>query len=130
MLPVFLDLALAMDRVKERSSLSSPVQDSYIEEILTLSAGSTPDQPLVYRPYYVAALILEQDVSRQQLTKAGDVEFTQFITVIQSLRSLQYAFDLANKLTLPPGMEIVIPELISSKYIPSVTQALKNNVSF
>lgn len=129
MLGTFLDLALSLERVKERSGISTPLQDGYIEELLNLSAGSTGEHSQVFRPYYVAAFILEQDVSRQQLAKAGDVQFTQFVTVINSLRSLQASFDVAYSLILPPGMAILSLD-VNSHSSPSATTTLRNSVVF
>lgn len=129
MLETFLNMSLAVERVKERSNISTPLQDAYIEELLNLSAGRTGEHSQVFRPYYVAAFILEQDVSRQQLTKAGDVQFTQFVTVIQSLRSLQSSFDVAYSLILPPGMAILSLD-VNTHSSPSATTTLRNSVVF
>lgn len=133
MLEIFLDLLQSMERAKERAGVTTPDQDSYFEELLRLSAGSTLDHPVVYRPYWVAANILEQDINNQKLVKAGDVQFTQMVTVIKSLRALQLAFDNANGLTIPEGMQIVLEELPGQApltFSPSRSGALLNRLIF
>lgn len=130
-LDTFLNLPLALDRVKDRAAILSPEQDSYIEELLSVSAATTGESVVVYRPYYVAAYILEQDISKQQISSAGDVDFTQLVTVIASLRSLQLSFDLANSLIIPPGMEVPSAgELPTTKGVASSTTAFRNSLVF
>jgi len=56
----------------------------------------------------VAALVLEQQLQSQQLSKANDVEFTGYKTPIDSFNRLQYDLDVKLGLkdaerTLTPG---------------------------
>lgn len=62
-----------------------------------------------YRPFYVAAKLIEQRQAAQALSKAGDIVFTNLAVPIASLMALQAAYDAANALVLPAGFEAVPP---------------------
>jgi hypothetical protein len=103
----YLVLADALARAKERSGATS-IDDGYLTELLTLSAGVDGASQTHYRPFYCAAKWLEQNRPAQTLKKAKDgVEFTGLATPIASLFALQLAYDASQQLTVPPGFEVV-----------------------
>jgi hypothetical protein len=61
----------------------------YLETLLKGTSETNPDGVTHFRPYEVAALVLEQQLQSQQLSKADDVEFTGLKTPIQSFKQLQ-----------------------------------------
>ena len=101
-------LADALIRAKERSGATA-VDDPYLTELLVISAGKDPNNVTQYRPFFVAAKWLEQNLSAQALSEADGVKFTGQATPIASLLALQASIDQALSLTIPPGMEAVVP---------------------
>ena len=108
----FLGSVWAVERAKERAGIKDESQDDTILEMLQDSKGMTEDHPMVYRPYYVAAKILEQDISKQQLAEAGDVKFTGLVTTINSLMGLQASIDQALGLIIPPYFAAIPKEAL------------------
>jgi hypothetical protein len=103
----FLTLQPALDRARERSQAASS-DDAYLTELLELSAGEAADGTTVhYRPYYVAAKFLEQNLARQQISAADGATFTLLKKPIESLLDLQSAYDRAQGLSVPAGFEAV-----------------------
>ena len=102
----YTDLAASLARCKERSKATS-ADDAYLTELLELSAGKDASETTHYRPFLVAALYLEQNQSKQQISEAKGVKFTGLVTPIASLLKLQLAYDQANKLTIPDGFEAI-----------------------
>lgn len=103
---MYTDLADALARAKERSGATS-ADDTYLTELLTLSAGKDASETTHYRPYFVAAKFLEQNQAKQALKKAGDVEFTGLTTPIASLLELQESIDKSLGLTIPQGFQSI-----------------------
>ncbi|MDX2215514.1 MAG: hypothetical protein SFY66_19780 [Oculatellaceae cyanobacterium bins.114] len=87
--------------------------DSYLTNLLTLSAGKDAADVTQYRPFYVAAKLLEQLRSQQQISKADGAEFTGLAKPIESLLGTQIAFDKALGLTIPEGFEAVLPKCVT-----------------
>jgi hypothetical protein len=132
MASIYIDIDASLERAKNRSGIVDDSQDEMILDVLGSTSGSK-ESVVHYRPYYVAALLLEQDLARQSLSKAGDVEFTNLTTVIASLRSLQNSLDISLGLTVPPGLEAVINPLETNSYRGySVVSSshLSNNIIF
>lgn len=105
----YTTLVDALDRAKERSG-AADVDDTYLTELLILSAGKAPDNTIHYRPFYVAAKWLEQNLASQQISEADGAKFTGQATPIASLLALQASYDSANELTIPKGFEAVTVE--------------------
>lgn len=83
--------------------------DGYLTNLLTLSAGVMPTGETEYRPFYVAARLLEQLRSGQTLLSADGVVFTGLIKPIASLFAQQGAIDQALSLIVPPGFDVPLP---------------------
>jgi hypothetical protein len=66
---------------------------NYLNALLEATSAPDSDGITHYRPYAVAALVLEQQLQSQQLSKADDVEFTGFSKPIQSFKQLQDDLD-------------------------------------
>jgi len=105
---MYTDRSAALNRVRERSGISSAPDDVVIE-MLTLSAGKDSAGATHYRPFLVAANLLEQDKPTQALDEAKGVKFTKQATTIASLRNQQGSIDLALGLIVPPGFEAAVP---------------------
>lgn len=104
----YLVLADALTRAKERSGATS-ADDLFLTELLTLSAGVDADGITHYRPFYVAANWLSQNLSGQALKSADGVVFSGQATPIASLLALQSGYDSAQGLTVPAGFEAIPP---------------------
>ena len=102
----FLTLQPALDRARERSQAASS-DDPYLTELLELSAGKAADAATHFRPYYVAAKFLEQNLARQLISSADGATFTLLKKPIESLLDLQSAYDRAQGLTVPAGFEAI-----------------------
>lgn len=103
----YTNLAAALARAKERSGATS-ADDAYLTELLQLSAGADATGATHYRCFYVAAKWLEQNRAQQTLSEAkGGTKFTGLAKPIASLMQLQMAYDTAQGLTIPKGMEAV-----------------------
>lgn len=103
---MFTTLADALNRAKERSGATAQ-DDSYLSELLTLSAGKNEANETIYRPFYCAAKWLEQNRSAQNLKEADGVKFTGLATPIASLLELQASSDTALALIIPKGFEAI-----------------------
>lgn len=98
----------ALARAKERSG-AGEADDAYLNELLLLSAAVTASdaETLIYRPFYVAAKFLEQDLARQALTEDEGTKFTLLWKPIKSLLAQQRGIDKALGLIVPPGQEAI-----------------------
>jgi len=108
----YLNQTWALIRTKDRAGIETTdtsVND-VILEYLDDTAGTRPNDvggvDTIYRPYYVAAKMLEQDGS-QALSKAGDVQFTGMATPIASLYALQDSIDKALGTIVPSAMQVM-----------------------
>jgi hypothetical protein len=105
-----MDLQKATDIVYALTSYT-PLEDSqkdfYINVLLETFSGLAG---LVrhYRPWYVAAQLLSQDIDQQSISRYDVTEFTNLESLIQSLYQTQYAYDLANNLVLPDGTSALL----------------------
>lgn len=92
--------------------------DSYSTLIntLILSAGTDSSGTTQYRPYYCAALFLEQDPGTQAISSGDGLSYTGMKTAIVSLYQLQASVDKLLGLTLPPGFEVPIDKLPPKNY--------------
>lgn len=95
-------------RAKERACDAGSEADPFLNELLDLSAGIDSNGVRHFRPYYSAALWLEQSPQIQMLSQADEAVFTQMVTAIASLKALQASYDLAYALSIPPGFESVV----------------------
>ena len=101
----YLDQAAALARAKERSG-ATDADETFLNELLTLSKGADANQVTHYRPFYCAAKWIEQNRPQQTLSEAaGGTKFTGLQKPIDSLLALQRAYDQANKLEVPEGFE-------------------------
>lgn len=96
----------AVSRVKDRASLLDKDQDTYIVELLEMSYGlHKQTRQVIYRPFWVAAKILQQSPFHQTLKKDDSTEFTGQEIPIQSLLDLQSNLDV--DLDVKPGFGIM-----------------------
>lgn len=108
----YTNLSTALARTKERSGATS-ADDTYLTELLQMSAGVDASSTTHYRPFYAAARWIEQDQGQQALSDAKNgVKFTGLAKPIASLMALQVAYDLANALTVPDGFQATIAGVI------------------
>lgn len=106
---MYLDLDAALDRAKERCQRTDTSNDEYLEELLVMSAGKTAADVVHYRPFFVAARFIAQDPDIRDISEAtGEAKFTLAQPRIDELMALQAAYDAANGLIVPPGMQAVI----------------------
>lgn len=96
--PDFKVLPQAIARATERSGVTDA---ALIEEQLHLTAGKTPEGETMYRPYWVAAELLDQ--RRQQIMAAEGATFRDVQLTIDALRRSQWGIDGQFKLTVPAG---------------------------
>ena len=88
-LPTQLDMAMML----------SEASDSYrghAETLLLQSAATDGQQVRQYRPYIVAALLLEQQPKQQKLSEADGATFTGMAVPIESFYRLQSRIDMAH----------------------------------
>lgn len=111
----FLGSVWAVERAKERAGITNESKDDTILEMLQDSKGMTEEFPTVYRPYYVAAKMLEQDLNKQQISEAGDVKFTGLVTTINSLMGLQASIDQALGLIVPQYFAAIPLDLLNQQ---------------
>jgi hypothetical protein len=105
---LYTDLNEALDRAVERSAAKASDRP-YLQELLSMSYGTSPDGQIVYRPFYVAARFLQQS-RRDQTVKEGDgVKFTGQAIPIASLLDLQSSLDQA--LAVQAGFETALLSL-------------------
>lgn len=106
---MYTDLSAATNRVKDLTDREDNSWDEYIEELLAISAGKGTQAPnigtTIYRVWYVAAKVLEQDLDIHALSEADRTKFTGQATPIRSFLDLQMAYDLSVELDVPPGMD-------------------------
>ncbi len=101
---MYTDLQASLARTKERSGATS-ADDSYLTELLILSAGVDASGVTHQRIFYVAAKFLEQNRAGQALSEADGAKFTGLAKPIASLLNMQAAYDIANQLIVPKGFE-------------------------
>ncbi len=87
-----------------------------LKELLQLTSAADPNGIIHYRVFLVAALFLEQSPAVQTLVQAEEgIKFSQLVTTIASLRSLQAGVDEANQLTIPVGFEALNNKIVRSQ---------------
>lgn len=96
----------AWTRILERG-WGVALDESYARELLAQSVGADVLLALHFRPWYVGAKLIEQNISTQQITEAEGVKFTRLQPVIDSLLQSQRQYDEANALTIPTGFEAI-----------------------
>jgi len=109
---MYSSLPTALAEVKTNpatAGLITTEYDAYLTNLLNVSAGMLPTGETEYRPFYVAARLLEQLRSGQTLSSADGVSFTGLVTPIASLFAHQGAIDRALQLTIPAGFEVSPP---------------------
>lgn len=105
---MYSDLSAALARAKQASTLNPAlINDSYAVELLQLSAGKTLLDVVEYRPFIVAAALLEQDPKTQRLIETKGTKFDNLQRTIDSLYKQQYRIDQALELVIPPGFESI-----------------------
>lgn len=124
----YLDKAEALMRSRERAANAGPEAEPFMGEFLEMSARKDLAGNIHFPVFLCAAVFLEQSPKFQMLKKAEDgVEFDQMTVAIASLRSLQAAYDAANMLMIPQGMEATSPTTKKSPLFS--TQILRTKVS-
>lgn len=99
----------ALARSRERAANAGIEAEPFMGEFLDLSARKDISGIIHFAPYLCAAVFLEQSSQYQLLLEADSVKFSGLAVTIASLRNLQAAYDAANALIIPPGMEAVPP---------------------
>lgn len=123
----YLDKAEALVRSRERAANAGPEAEAFMGEFLDLSAREDLEGRTHFAVFLTSAIFLEQSPQFQQLSEADGVKFTQMRDAIASLRALQSAYDAANMLMIPAGMEATSP---TTKNPPLFsTQVLRTKVS-
>lgn len=104
----YTDLTVMNSLVLTITGLTEPTD---LDSLLTDSAGKhTSDTVTVYRPYYVAARLLERALNTRRLQSADGAVFDKPITTIRALMRQQAARDEAvlednADFTIPAGHE-------------------------
>lgn len=101
---LYVTLADALLRAKERSGATA-IDDIYLTELLEMSAGIDPEFRTHFRPFFVSAKFLEQNLSKQALKEADGAKFTGLAKPIESLLQLQRAYDQAHDLVIPTAFQ-------------------------
>ncbi len=99
---LYTDLNEALDRAVERSAAKAGDRP-YLQELLTMSYGTSTEGQIVYRPFYAAARFLQQSRRDQNIKEADGAKFTGMAMPIASLLDLQASLD--QTLTVQPGFE-------------------------
>jgi hypothetical protein len=99
---LYTNLDEALDRAVERSA-AKPGDRVYLQELLTMSYGTSADGQVVYRPFYAAARFLQQSRRDQTVKEADGAKFTGQVLPIASLLDLQASLDQV--LTVQTGFE-------------------------
>lgn len=99
-------LAIAMRYVQGGES-----DEPALTELLELTAGKSTDPLIIppttiYRPYFAAALFIEQSLSFQRLEAADNAKFRDLRNMINGLKGLQARTDRAIPIDVPPGFEV------------------------
>lgn len=106
----FTDLTESSALVAELAGVTAPTDT---ENLLTESAGThTSGAVTVYRPYLVAALVLERALNTRRLREARGTVFDTAATTIRGLKRQQASFDekMADDHSdweVPPGFEAI-----------------------
>ena len=104
------DRAAALERAKAASTIANLIDDTYAGELLDLSAGELEDVT-EYRPFWVAAKLVEQLSKKKELIEAKNVKFSlQLDRLISSLYGQQRSIDLSQSTVVPDGMEAIDPD--------------------
>lgn len=82
--------------------------DALVRRKLGDSAATDPNGTLTYRPYFVAAKVLQQDRTTQALDSAEGVKFTRMEPVIASLMAEQQSLDSSLQLEVPAGFAAIV----------------------
>ncbi|MBE7384389.1 MAG: hypothetical protein F6J95_023620 [Leptolyngbya sp. SIO1E4] len=125
----YTDLADALARAKERSGATA-TDDTYLTELLQMSAAPDGGGTTHFRPFFAAAKWLEQNRTQQAISEADGAKFTGLATPIESLLALQYSYDQANGLTVPAGFEAVALDCVQcdGAAAPPVTRRVSQSV--
>ena len=94
-------------RARERAANAGAEADAFLNEFLDLSARTDATGQIHYAVFLSAAVYLEQSPQFQQLSEADGVKFTQMVSAITSLRSLQLGYDLRYQLIVPEGFQVI-----------------------
>lgn len=73
-----------------------------VQELLQYAAGNQNTVP-IYRPWYVAATVLSQDIVANNLTEAEGVKFKDKTAIVNSFMATQRSLDLSLNLEIPLG---------------------------
>lgn len=119
---MYTNKAESLIRAKERAANVGSQADAFLNELLDLSSGIDASGTTHYRVYYCAAVWLEQSPQFQLLKEAENgVKFTQMVSAITSLRSLQLSYDMRHGLVVPDGFQIIGTSVSKSRVFGSST---------
>ena len=97
----YTDLTASTALVTEKTGGLAPAD---LGTLLAVSAG-LKDGTTFYRPYFVAAALLDTALHTRKLLKGEGAEFDKPSLTVLGLLDLQAAIDKAEGLVVPPGME-------------------------
>ena len=98
----YLSIDASLEIAKNRAEVTDITKEESLLNLLEDTAGRSADGlKTVYRPYFAAARYLEQDHQTQKLSEAGDVKFTNLVTVVASLYAQQAGLDGSYGLLIP-----------------------------
>jgi hypothetical protein len=102
---------ISLTTVKGREAI---IQQKLIDSAGTLTGGraiggvNVPSGATIYRPYYVAARLLQQNRTDQALESADGAKFTGMTIPIESFMTEQRALDASLNLEIPPGFAALV----------------------
>lgn len=127
----YLIKAEALARSRERAANARIEAEPFMGEFLDLSARKDLDGVIHYAVFLTSAVYLEQSPQYQLLSDAENgIKFTNLRVAIASLRSLQAAYDAANVLIIPPGMEATEPQIAKQSSSLFSTRVLRTVASW
>lgn len=106
-----LDFVKALTEVEDTSA-----NDTKIDVFLEDTAGVNPDGADVYRPYFVAARVLETSLKEQRLKRADSVTFTNLDRVIDTYYRQQRMLDKKLELDSAEPRQQVNTGYVSASY--------------
>jgi hypothetical protein len=102
------NLPKALTKVKRLIQAENNSRDADIEDLLELSAGKDSSGVTHYRPWFVAARMVQQDPDIQSISEADKVVFTGWLPTIRSWLEDQMGYDASLALTIPPGYSAAV----------------------
>lgn len=97
--------AVVLERIQDRGDTAKADEIAFIDTLLDDSKAQTTAGATHWRPYWAAAVWLEQNIAVQQFDAADEATFSHDQPTINSLFALQRSYDLSRQLVVPVGYE-------------------------